>query len=189
VQVPIRERFYQGVVKSKSEKYGFVESLELKQTFGGKDIFLNPKFVGDEMFAALTIGTPVRFQYTVEKGAPRVTSCEIAGSGPGGAAPPAGRARPRNEPKSDFSEQGLSAPIPGETQTFSGVVKTRGGQYGFVESAEARAQFGKDIFFGRKEVGDQVYQQMEVGKQVVINVEVTEDGKPRAMSCLQIDGV
>ena len=53
----------------------FVECLELQPIFPGKDIFVNPKYVGDDVFNLLEAGTAVRFQYTMDAGKPRATSC------------------------------------------------------------------------------------------------------------------
>jgi cold shock CspA family protein len=175
MQVPMQARDYQGVIKTKGDKYAFVECLELQPIFPGKDIFVNPKYVGDDVFNLLEAGTAVRFQYTMDAGKPRATSCSIAG-GPTLGGVPRKRAAP----------VAAAATPPGEPLTFTGKIMSKSDKFGFIESAECRAQFGKDIFFIPKNIGDQVYEQMEIGKHVVVSVEI-QDGRPRAVALLNME--
>merc|ERR1719235_1058561 len=114
----------------------------------------------------------VRFQYVVDKGAPRASSCQIAGPAPPGGGGAAPRTKAAAAPAPVVEQTGL---------TFAGTVKTRSDKYGFIDSPEAVAQYGKDIFVSPKSVGEEVYGQLDVGRTVVVSVNI-EDGKPRAVA-------
>merc|ERR1719245_1652451 len=55
--------------------------------------------------------------------------------------------------------------------------------FGFIESPEAHAMFGRDIFLHKAQIGD-----LKVGTVVTFTVESNKQGMPQARNLVTIDG-
>ena len=69
---------HEGVVKSKGEKYGFIEARGVQETYG-KDALVSPKSTGADIYASLRVGSLVRFRLELENGRPVASRCQIQG--------------------------------------------------------------------------------------------------------------
>jgi cold shock CspA family protein len=170
-EAQLNGRICRGTVKSKSDKYGFIQCAELSGY--GKDTFVIPGNLGvngNDIFASLAVGTQVAFTFEMDhtKGQPRATSAEII-SGDGAPA------------EAVVENHGGGGP-----RSYTGVVKTKSDKYGFIDSPEAKAHYGKDIFFIPSIIGDDVYATLTVGAQVEATVEI-ENGRPRATSVTEVE--
>merc|ERR1719313_2160273 len=72
-------RVYDGIVKTRTDKYGFIDSAELQDQFS-RDVFFFPSMVGGpEIFAQMEPGTAVRFSVQVENEQPRACNVSFPG--------------------------------------------------------------------------------------------------------------
>lgn len=55
--------------------------------------------------------------------------------------------------------------------------------FGFVECAEAKSRFGRDVFIHRQQMGD-----LEVGTEITFSIDTNKEGMPQARDVLRIDG-
>ena len=106
----------------------------------------------------------------------------------------AGRTAQPPKEKGPAEEKGPAFTAPeGEIEavdrSFKGVVKTKCKSYGFIESPDSVAIYGRDIFFSTKKISTmkKIRLGLEVGSTVEVNVQL-HDGQPRVTRVLEING-
>merc|ERR1719394_124137 len=68
---------------------------------------------------------------------------------------------------------------------FQGRIKSFNSKqgFGFIECADAHAQFGRDVFLHKAQIGD-----LKVGTEVIFSVEANKQGMPQARDLQTLDG-
>ena len=159
---------HEGIVKSKDFNgphgpYGFIESDVVREMYG-KNLFFSPKTTGQEIYDSLAIGDPVQFHIDIDDGngkpvarrvrikgvtyAPARSYVPYSGKAAG---PPKDKGPAEtpstNEGVSELEKKRLEKIEPVD-RSFLGVVKSKSNAYGFIDSPDATALYGRDIFFG-----------------------------------------
>ena len=186
---------HEGVVKSKGEKYGFIEARGVQETYG-KDALVSPKSTGADIYASLAVGSLVRFRLELENGRPVASRCQKIKDGAiknleeRRYEPYAKAGKTAQPPKEKGpAETAPEGEIEAVDRSFKGVVKTKFKSYGFIESPDSVAIYGRDIFFSTKKISifKKIKEGLEVGSTVEVNVQL-HDGQPRVTRVLEING-
>ena len=130
----------------------------------GKNLFFSPKTTGQEIYDSLAIGDPVQFRMDIDDGNGKPVARRVRIKGvtyaparsyvpySGKAAQPPKDKGPAetpstNEGVSELEKKRLEKIEPVD-RSFLGVVKSKSNAYGFIDSPDATALYGRDIFFG-----------------------------------------
>jgi len=179
-------RRHQGFVKKRG-KYTFIESAEVKQTYG-KDAFVKD---GEGFLEGLRVSFLLTFSDNMD---PQAEDVEITGDVDANEYPnPQANAHPSigddagGPSRSAGEENEIRAILKNmEEQSdtmYEGIVKSWGAQYGFVESQEIKRRSGKDVFIPAS-IG--LRENINVGDAVLFTMSINAQGNPQALQVKKI---